>query len=194
MTIDLLPDRYFGGGRLLAVNDPRGLRQILNEMITAINASTNLGYYAYMGLGAADQSSIDVGDHVEWDTSSISGSLISLSTGVGQANGIISLAADHIYKISYGLDVELDSPEIAIFAAYDRTQSATLVPVASATSPKVRCRAVGDTGGGCGMAVSSFLFEPSVATDFDIRVESVSGGGTVDVLYNFSWLTIDVMS
>lgn len=192
MAIDLLPERYFGGGKYLAVNDSRGLKRILNDIITAVNAAESLGY-AYMGLGAADQNSVDPGDHAEWDTSTISGSLISLSTGVGQANGIISLAANHTYKISYGLDVEIDAAEIAIWTAYDRTQSAVLVPASGATLPKVRCRAVGDTGGGCGMTVSSFLFAPTVATDFDIRLESVSGGGAVDVLYNFSWLTIDVL-
>jgi hypothetical protein len=187
---ELIPEGHFGGGKNLTQDEEEGLRSILNAMKTAEVAR---GGFAYMGLGAASQSGPEIDDHVEWSEASISGDSISLATGAGQANGIISLVAGYTYKVSFGLDVEMDSTEEAIIAVYDRTQDAVLDPDSSATVPKLRCRAVGATGGKCGLTVSSFLFTPSVNTDFDIRVESVSGGGSVDGISNFSWLTIEVL-
>lgn len=147
-----------------------------------------------MGLGSLPQDSPSVGDHVEWDTASIRGDLISLSSGVGQAKGIVTLTAGHTYRVSVGVDIELDTRDaFTELQVYDRTQGALLVPNAGATKPRlhiVGSNAVTNKGG---LPVCTFEFTPSVDTDFDVRIASVGGGGVVDQFLESSWLTIDVL-
>lgn len=191
MTIgstDQIPEGHFAGGKNLTADNGDALRPLLNRMKETIAG------HALIGLGSTPQSGPDVGDHVEWSENSIVGDLISVSTGAGQLKGIITLAADHTYKITVGLDVEIDSTEEAIIQVYDRTQSATLVPDGSSTTPKMRCRGVGATGGKCGLTICGFIFSPSAETDIDVRIESVSGGGAVDGISEYSWMIIEVLS
>jgi hypothetical protein len=182
-----IPKGYFRGGANVPLEE--GLRSVLNELIRR----NNLGG-AFIGLGTVAQDAPGIGDHVEWDTASIRGSLIVLSEGAGQAKGIVTLTAGYTYKILVGVDLEFDAntafTELQIF---DRTQNALLVPDETSTEPKMHIVGTAAVTNQGGMSTCGFVFTPSVDTDFDVRVASVGGGGSVDVVLESSWMIIDVI-
>ncbi len=189
MTIekaDPISSSHFSGLSNLSGDDIDALVSILNRM-KAQN-------FALMGLGASNHDAPEVGHHVEWKASSITGDLITLSLGAAQANGIISLVAGHTYRISVGLNIEIDSPGVGIFSIYDRTQVAVLVPDGSSLDPKLYCATSTYTGHRAPLPVGVVYFSPTVDTDIDVRVDSVVGGGSVDVVYNTSWMTIEALT
>lgn len=56
---------------------------------------------AEIALSATQTTNLTVGDHVEWDEigGSLSGDGVALSTGVGQADGTVTLAGGGVYKV-----------------------------------------------------------------------------------------------
>lgn len=181
-----IPQGYFRGGANVPLEE--GLRSILNELIRR----NNLGG-ALIGLGTA-QTGPEIDEHIEWDTASIRGDLITLSEGTGQANGIVTLAVGYTYRVLVGVDLEFDTANaFAELLVYDRTQDALLVPDGGSTEPKIHIVGSAATTTKGGMPTCGFVFTPSVDTDFDVRIASVGGGGSVDIVFKSSWLIIDVV-
>lgn len=59
--------------------------------------------YALISLSANQTTNLAVNNHVEFDSITQVGDLISLSTGAGQADGIITLSAGWYYQIWFSL-------------------------------------------------------------------------------------------
>lgn len=88
--------------------------------------------YGLYSLSANQTSNLAVGNHVEFN-SKVSGSLNSPSTGSGQANGIITLAANKTYKITGQFCYYYTNNGGAnVVQVYDRTNSTYLGMGASA--------------------------------------------------------------
>ncbi|MEE8551515.1 MAG: hypothetical protein V3T08_09720 [Gemmatimonadota bacterium] len=62
--------------------------------------------FAFIGLSANQTTNIANGNHVEWDTirEAAVGSGITLSTGAGQADGLITLPAGKIFVMESGIE------------------------------------------------------------------------------------------
>ena len=125
MTIaakDLVPDSHFAGGANIGDGKDK-LAAILNAVKAAL-PPTDRAYLGILGV----QSDHDPPSHVEWDTSSIVGNLITLSAGAAQLAGIITLVGGHTYRIGLGMDVNFDiaagTVKIQIF---NRTLAALLM-------------------------------------------------------------------
>lgn len=91
------------------VNFPKGTA---DQLLRINSAGTDLEYFTpstpdflFADLSADQTTNLGVNDHVEWDTI-IESSSLTLSTGSGQANGIIgNLKADTVYLFEAGLTV-----------------------------------------------------------------------------------------
>jgi hypothetical protein len=55
--------------------------------------------YLYAGLSADQTTNISEDNHIEFDTSSVVGTSISLATGAGQANGLFTLTGGKLYEV-----------------------------------------------------------------------------------------------
>jgi hypothetical protein len=88
-----------------------------------IGAGSSFKYGLYT-LSADQTSHLAVNDHIEWNTSA--GSLGGLSTGSGQANGIVTLAGGKTYKAMFDLGLHESALSQTMFQIYNRTSSSYL--------------------------------------------------------------------
>ena len=94
------------------------LIKVLIEMFSqygfAINAIIDVqGEFAEASLSASQTSNLSNGDHIEFDVLTTNGTLVTLSVGAGQADGKLTLAAGHTYKIAAIFSVVWDIPAVA---------------------------------------------------------------------------------
>lgn len=152
-------------------------------------AWNSLGYY---GVGAsfkyglytlsADQTSnLAVGNHVEFDT--CQGSLGGVSTGSGQAKGIITLPAGKTYKITGAAELVFSSGDFARLKIYNRTSSAYI-------GQEAICFAVNRNTSCSTQPTFMAIITTSANTDIDLRINSVTGTITT-VSYEFNYLLIE---
>lgn len=190
MTIeatDQIPLDHFSGASNVTGDTVDDLRGIINTMKQG-------NPRAYIGIVRA-QANLDLDDHVEWDTASIQGSLIAVTSGAGQLAGIITLTAGHTYRIGVGLDIGFDSVTgFMTVQVFNRTLSAKLIPDGGAIDPRMNFLGANAASTEVGMPVTQFEFTPSVDTDIDVRFEAVGGSAALDFLNNSCWMTIDAMN
>ncbi len=100
----------------------RTLFDIFSQYGFAINSLIDdvdfQGEYAVASMSGRQTSNLGSGNHIEFDTLVTNGSLVTLSTGAGQADGKLTLAAGHTYKLTGYFRVEWDIPAVGdrIFA------------------------------------------------------------------------------
>lgn len=172
-------------------------REDFDELILAIRGDPPIGAagdFAYLGIVRA-QANLAADDHIEWDTSSIVGGSLSVSTGAGQLAGIITMEAGHIYRIGVGLSLGFDSNlgtlEVHL---YNRTLSAKLIPDGGAIDPTMTFKAPASTSSECQMPVLWTYFTPTVVTDIEVRLETAGGGAALDFINPSCWMTIQALT
>jgi len=137
------------------------------------NSSFKYGLYE---LSANQTSNLADGNHVEYDTTS--GSLGGLSTGSGQANGIITLTGGKTYKITCELRLGFSgNTGITAMWIYDRTNS-TMVRTSV-------FYAVTNGTNNSGSHVLWAIISPSTNIDIDIRIANPTALTSIASLYNF---------
>jgi hypothetical protein len=187
-SIDQIPLDHFSGGSNITGDTATDLRGILNAM-KAGNPR------ALIGVDSPGQSSnLGFLDHIEWDQSRITGSLISLSSGAGQAQGIVTLAPAHTYRITVAVGLDLSGDNTVVTPnVFDRTASDILVTDGGVVDPRLAIIGPTATSLEVGLQIITFEFTPTVATDFEIQFSSISSG-TITLVRPNSWMTIDTMS
>lgn len=149
-------------------------------------AWNSLGYY---GVGAsfkyglytlsADQTSnLSVGDHVEWDTDE--GSLGGLSTGSGQADGIVTLSAGITYKITGALQFDFSSAGQVKFQVYDGT---------NLIGKESRCISMNLNANASSSSSIFAIVKPETDADIEVRLTVSSNPSAIN--YDRSWLLIE---
>jgi hypothetical protein len=138
--------------------------------------------YGLYTLSANQPSNFGLNTHVEFNTTD--GSLGGLSTGSGQANGIITLPAGKTYKISASMFPMFSNAGYTVFQMYDRTNSVffgrTLEQHANT--------------GGFNYAPTSTLvafITPTTNIDVDLRVTGTISGTTTTYWAPTCWLLIE---
>ncbi|MEI8390120.1 MAG: hypothetical protein WCG23_09590 [bacterium] len=147
-----------------------------------VGAGASFKYGLYT-LSADQTSNFALNNHVQFNT--VQGSLGGLSTGSGQANGIITLAAGKTYKISGNI--------LAVFSnaaghvgceLYDRTNSTPFTPLlVSYIQPTTATANYGIQPGFIG------FITPSTNIDIDLRIMSVNT--LSGILSSETWLLIE---
>lgn len=136
--------------------------------------------YGMYTLSATQTSNIAVGNHIELNTSS--GSLGGLSTGAGQANGIITLSSNKTYKITGSFLFGHSAAGWTVVRIYDRTNSTYL--------GIKECNYSGNYNGGDGDQPSLLaIVAPSTNIDIDVRFVEVNNTNMVSSGYG--WLLIE---
>lgn len=148
---------------------------------------------AYLGL-AGIQDGVATDDHVEWDASSILGSMISLSAGAAQLAGIITLKTGPTYRIGIGIGMDFDANTAHVgVIVYNRTLAAKLIPDGGALDPRMFLLAPAATVTNASQPTLFFEFTPAADTDIDVRFEAAGGGGVIDFIRKSTWMTIDAL-
>ena len=93
------------------------LIKVLMEMFSqygfAINSIIDIqDEHAVISLSTDQTANLSNGDHIEFDTIVTNGTLVTLSTGAGQADGKVTLVAGHTYKITLLFTIKWDSPAV----------------------------------------------------------------------------------
>jgi hypothetical protein len=145
----------------------------------ATGATFKYGLYT---LSANQSSNLAVGNHIEFNTSK--GSLGGLSTGSGQANGIITLPAGKTYKITGVARFNHSSTNYTGFGVYDRTNSAYLQPVLNGVAMDMNYNSAQTDQ-------PTFIAVVEPTTNIDIDVRFVDGANTSLVWACFTWLLIE---
>lgn len=140
-------------------------------------ASFKYGLYT---LSALQTSNISVGNHIEWDTSQ--GSLGGLSTGSGQAKGIVTLSASKTYKITGAMNFSHVSSGTTAVRVYDRTNSTYLGITLKSLSVNYSSNY---------SEQPSFLAIVEAETDIDVDVRFTQTTNTAEVINVYSWLLIE---
>lgn len=136
--------------------------------------------YGLYTLSANQTSNFATNNHVEFNT--VQGSLGGLSTGSGQANGIISLPAGKTYKITGSLGFQTSAAGYSFVQAYDRTNSNFL----GLRSDKY---SMNYTGSVTGQSNIMAIITPVSNIDIDIRYVSTSN--VINTYASLSWVLIE---
>lgn len=143
------------------------------------NAKPTFKYGLYT-LSANQTSNFAIGNHIEFDT--CQGSLGGLSTGSGQADGIVTLEGGKTYKIETVVGIHCSSAGAGNTQIYDRTNSVYCgTPQGHVTFDNN----ASDSSSGSTMAIIS----PSTDIDIDLRIVTSSGNWTT--VYEGSWMLIE---
>lgn len=145
-------------------------------------ANTNSAFkYGLYTLSANQTSNFAVGNHIEFNT--VQGSLGGLSTGSGQANGIVTLAGGKTYKITSTLSLTCSGQGNGTTQIYDRTNSIFHGSVMGNVTVNHQAN---DTTAGLTMAIIT----PGTNINIDLRLVTCSGNWTT--VYSIgSWMLIE---
>ena len=84
-----------------------GSGNLIFETISGSGSSG--GAYIYAELSSAQSSNLSTANHIEFNQIEVSNGIITLSTGVGQQNGMFTLPANRVYKLEAQLFVDYNS-------------------------------------------------------------------------------------
>lgn len=108
----------------------------LDNRVAVLEASPLALSYLYARLSANQTTNLAVSNHVEFDTKKSAGGDISLSVGVGQLNGIFTLAQDKLYEVEYGVSMEVNEGIFTI-DLYDNAGGTPITDVSGITAPQL---------------------------------------------------------
>lgn len=143
-----------------------------------VGAGASFKYGLYT-LSADQTSNTATGNHIEWNTSA--GSLGGLSTGSGQANGIITLAGGKSYKMHGLFAAGYSASGTTHIRGYDRTNSAYITPLSAGHSMNLNY-----TDTCCPVFLG--IISPASNIDIDFRFSYVAYTNKV---YSCSWVLIE---
>ena len=149
---------------------------------------------AIIGVDSPGQSSnLGLSKHIEWDKARIIGSLISLSSGAGQAQGIVTLQPDRTYRITVSVGLDISTKDtLVVLKILNVTLADFLVPDGGVSQPQVTIVGPTSLDDEVPSTIMRVEFTPAAQTDIYIQFSSVSIGSITLVQPN-SWMTVDVV-
>ena len=139
--------------------------------------------YMYARLTADQTTNISAGNHVEFDVESSRGTLISLATGAGQADGIFTLAPGVTYEIVVAMRMELNEGAFNAQLYDDVGETAIVDDTGEDAAVLVGYDNIANDASQVG--TNTVIFTPSVETDVKMEITAATNPVRVYAAHSF---------